>query len=81
MGALNVRIATLIHDKAVGGKVFGPLLEIACALYDELCAKFDHVFTCDCPWAVVPSPMDIFGRGACAPGRASSTRPPALRAR
>ena len=54
VGALDVRLVTFIHDKTAGRKTYVSLVDIACVFYDELCAKFDNVSHCFCPWVAVP---------------------------
>ena len=54
VGALDVRLATLIHDKTAGRKTYASLADIACAFYDELCARFKSVSQFPCPWVAVP---------------------------
>jgi hypothetical protein len=54
VGALDVRLATLIHDKTAGRNTYASLADIACAFYDELCARFKSVSQFPCPWVAVP---------------------------
>ena len=54
VGALDVRLATFIHDKTVGRKTYASLVDIACVFYDELCARFQSVSQFPCPWVAVP---------------------------
>ena len=55
VGALDVRLVSFIHDKSTGRKAFASLAHIACAFYDELCARFkDQVAQFPCPWVAVP---------------------------